>query len=211
MKNLENQNSKLREQRHDYLNQLQIVYGLLELEEYTEARDYLDPVFKDIMKVNRALKTSQPAVNALLQAKMDEAESQDIDFVLPGFSIPGISAIICLVVKSKYRHNKLLVKGKESMSFVEIPEIILIQRENHATVIYTEKDSYVTSASLSDLEKKLDPDQFLRSHKSYIINLHYIRKIEPYGRWTYIVQLKGRKEDALLTAEKYEEIKKRFL
>lgn len=82
MKNLENLNSRLREQRHDYLNQLQVVYGLLELGEYEEARAYLSPVFKDIMKVNKALKTSQPAVNALLQAKMEEAERQGIDFYL---------------------------------------------------------------------------------------------------------------------------------
>ncbi len=115
------------------------------------------------------------------------------------------------VVKSPYRHNKLLVKGKESMSFVDIPEIVLIQRENNTTVIYTEKDTFVTSASMSELEKKLDPDQFLRSHKSYIINLSRIRKIEPYGRWTYVVHFQGRKEDALLTAEKYEEVKRRFL
>lgn len=82
MKNLEDLNSKLREQRHDYLNQIQIVYGLLELGEYEDARDYMRPVFKDIMKVNRALKTAQPAVNALLQAKMETAEKQGIDFYL---------------------------------------------------------------------------------------------------------------------------------
>ncbi len=115
------------------------------------------------------------------------------------------------IVKSEMRREKLLVKGRESMSFVDIPEIILIQRENQSTVIYTERDSYVTSASMAELEKKLDPEQFMRSHKSYIINLSRIRKIEPYGRWTYVVHFKGRKEDALLTAEKYEEIKKRFL
>jgi sensor histidine kinase regulating citrate/malate metabolism len=82
MQNLENLNQKLREQRHDYLNQMQIVYGLLELEEYEEAREYLTPVFKDVMKVGRALKTSKPAVNALLQAKMEAAERQGIDFYL---------------------------------------------------------------------------------------------------------------------------------
>lgn len=115
------------------------------------------------------------------------------------------------LVKSEYRQDKLLVKGRESMSFIHIPDIILIQRENNATVIYTEKDSYVTSVSMADLEKKLDPEQFLRSHKSYIINLSRIRKIEPYGRWTYIVHFQGRREDALLTAEKFEEIKRRFV
>ena len=115
------------------------------------------------------------------------------------------------IVRSEYRQDKLLVKGKESMSFIHIPDIVLIQRENNATVIYTEKDSYVTSVSMAELEKKLDPEQFLRSHKSYIINLSRIRKVEPYGRWTYIVHFQGRKEDALLTAEKFEEIKKRFV
>lgn len=115
------------------------------------------------------------------------------------------------VLNIQHRQDKLLVKGKESMSFIHIPDIILIQRENNATVIYTEKDSYVTSVSMAELEKKLNPEQFLRSHKSYIINLSRIRKIEPYGRWTYIVHFQGRKEDALLTAEKFEEIKRRFV
>ena len=82
MANLENLNAKLREQRHEYLNQVQIVHGLLELGEYESARAYLHPVFKDIMKVNCALKTAQPAVNALLQAKMEEAERQGIDLYL---------------------------------------------------------------------------------------------------------------------------------
>lgn len=82
VENLEKLNGRLREQRHDYLNQMQIVYGLLELEEYEDAREYLRPVFKDVMKVNRALKTAQPAVNALLQAKMEMAEKQGIDFYL---------------------------------------------------------------------------------------------------------------------------------
>ena len=82
MENLEKLNSKLREQRHDYLNQMQIVYGLLELEEYEEARDYMRPIFKDVMKVSWAMKTSQPAVNALLQAKLEAAERLGIDFYL---------------------------------------------------------------------------------------------------------------------------------
>ena len=115
------------------------------------------------------------------------------------------------IVKTEKRRDKLLVKGKESLSFVDIPDIILILRENNSTAIYMEKGSFATSASLAEIEQKLDPEQFLRSHKSYIINLSKIRKIEPYGRWTYTVHFQTGKETALITAEKYEEIKKRFL
>lgn len=78
--NLEKLNSELRAGRHDYLNHLQVVYGLMELEEYEELHKYLAPVFKDMMKTGKALKTSKPAINALLKAKMDEAESRGIDF-----------------------------------------------------------------------------------------------------------------------------------
>ncbi len=79
-KNLEALNSELRSQRHDYRNHLQVVYGLMELKEYEELRRYLQPVYKRILKTGKALKTTKPAINALLKAKMDEAESRNIDF-----------------------------------------------------------------------------------------------------------------------------------
>lgn len=82
IKNLERFNSTLREQRHDYLNHIQVIYGLLELEEYEEAKRYMEPVYKDILKVSKALRTAQPAVNALLQAKLKMAEKDAIDVYL---------------------------------------------------------------------------------------------------------------------------------
>ena len=77
---VEDLNTELRTQRHDYLNHLQVVYGLMELEEYGELKKYLEPVFKDMMKTGKALKTSKPSINALLKAKMEEALRQDVDF-----------------------------------------------------------------------------------------------------------------------------------
>lgn len=77
--NVERLNSELRSQRHDYLNHLQVVYGLMELQEYEDLQKYLEPVFKNMMKTGKALKTSKPAINALLKAKMDEAEGKGID------------------------------------------------------------------------------------------------------------------------------------
>ena len=56
LKNLEKLNSELRAQRHDYLNHLQVVYGLMELEEYDELKQYLQPVYKDMLKTGKALK-----------------------------------------------------------------------------------------------------------------------------------------------------------
>lgn len=82
IKNLEELNTRLRAQRHDYLNHFQVIYGLMDLGDYEEAKKYIEPVFKDIIKVSKALKTAQPAVNALLQAKIEAAERKKIDLYL---------------------------------------------------------------------------------------------------------------------------------
>ncbi|MCB2312872.1 Spo0B domain-containing protein [Clostridium tagluense] len=75
---LENLNKTLRGQRHDFMNHLQVVYSLMEMEEYAEATGYIEKVFTDIQRINKVLKTSNPAVNALLQAKIDYGEKRGI-------------------------------------------------------------------------------------------------------------------------------------
>jgi two-component system LytT family response regulator len=114
------------------------------------------------------------------------------------------------IIRHEKGLEKLVIKNKEGISFVDKKDIIIIQRENRSTVIYTANSSYTTSEGLSEIEDKLDKTQFLRSHKSYIINISMINKIYPYGRWTYTIKLKNTDKDALLTYDKYEEIKKLF-
>ena len=75
---LEDLNKTLRGQRHDFMNHLQVVYSLMEMEEYFEATGYIEKVFKDIQRINKVLKTSNPAVNALLQAKILYGEKRGI-------------------------------------------------------------------------------------------------------------------------------------
>lgn len=102
--------------------------------------------------------------------------------------------------------DKLIIRNKEGLTLIDTADIILIQREEKSTVIYTSGGRYVTSESLGELFEKLDKNLFFRSHKSYIINLGCVSRIYPYGRWTYLVKLKGTEKDALLTREKFDEL-----
>ncbi|MDE7045224.1 MAG: LytTR family transcriptional regulator DNA-binding domain-containing protein, partial [Acetatifactor sp.] len=85
-----------------------------------------------------------------------------------------------------------------------------IERAEGCTNIVTVGEQYKTSISLSDMETKLDADRFLRCHKSYIINLSKITRIEPYGRWTYVVRFRNCDMSALMTARNYEKIREIF-
>lgn len=71
-------NHALRAQRHDFLNHLQVVYSLIEMREYEEANRYIEQVYGDIQQVSKALKTRCAPVNALLRAKMAEAEQKGV-------------------------------------------------------------------------------------------------------------------------------------
>ena len=107
--------------------------------------------------------------------------------------------------------ERLMLRHRDGVSFVDMDDILLIQREERSTVIYTEGGGrFVTSDTLAETEARLDPHVFFRCHKSYIINLNRISHIEPYGRWTYIVKLEGTTHDALITHEKYEELEQMF-
>ncbi len=82
IENLGKLNDRLRMDRHDYLNHLQVIYGLMELEEYEAMNAYLKKVYKDLLKTGKAIKTSKPALNALLAAKLAECDSKNIEMVI---------------------------------------------------------------------------------------------------------------------------------
>ena len=71
-------NNTLRAQRHDFLNHLQVVYSLIEMEEYREANEYIEQVYGRITSVSRTMKTAIPAVNALLQVKAAACEKAGV-------------------------------------------------------------------------------------------------------------------------------------
>jgi two-component system LytT family response regulator len=114
------------------------------------------------------------------------------------------------VEKAEHQYEKLIIRGKEEINLVDLDDIIMIERNDGMSRIVTNEEVFLTSQSLQSLEEKLDPQKFIRCHKSYIIRMDAIRKLEVYGRWTYTVKLKDTEETALMTSEKYDELKQKF-
>ena len=92
---LEDLNGTLRKQRHDFMNHLQVVFSLLELNEPGEAMKYVENVYGDIKKTGSVLKTAIPAVNALIAAKRQDCIDKGItlDILIHagwrGMPVPG--------------------------------------------------------------------------------------------------------------------------
>ena len=152
------------------------------------AFDYLLKPFK----LERALKTLE-----LVRERLSEREDAAERIQAAG---PTKAAV-----------GRLMLRHKEGVSLVNVESIILVQREDRMTAIYTaDGKRYMIGESLAEMEEKLPAETFIRTHKSYIVNANYIDSITPYGRWTYIVKLHGTAQDALITHEKFEELQRLF-
>ncbi|MBP2632110.1 MAG: citS 1 [Firmicutes bacterium] len=68
----------MRTQRHDFSHELQVVYGLLQVEEYQEALNYLKKSVTEVAATSELVKTDNLGVTALLYTKTGLAEARKI-------------------------------------------------------------------------------------------------------------------------------------
>jgi len=75
-------NNTLRAQRHDFMNHLQVVHSLIELNEFSDANSYINKIYTDIENVSSILKTGIPAVNAILESKRQTCKNKNIEVTI---------------------------------------------------------------------------------------------------------------------------------
>ncbi len=116
-------NHTLRAQRHDFLNHLQVVYSLMEMDEYAEATDYLEKVYGEIRAVSSFLSTRSTAVNALLKVKAGACAQEHIDLKMniksPLQNLPMPAWELCRVL------GNLIDNAMDAAKQAETPQISL--------------------------------------------------------------------------------------
>ena len=86
-------------------------------------------------------------------------------------------------LKKSRQTLKIMINGE----VIDIPlsAILYIESNLRTVTIHVQKEKntkqYSYYAAISDLEKKLEPQGFLRIHKSYLVNMHHIKKYQCKG------------------------------
>lgn len=123
-------NQDLRMQRHDFLNHIQVIYSLNELEEYEECKAYLNRIYEHIGRLSENIKTDKIAINALLQAKANEAQGLGIEYQvkirskLSELVIPDWEMCRCLGNLIDNAFTATLQYNSSSIVYIEIEENI---------------------------------------------------------------------------------------
>lgn len=80
-------------------------------------------------------------------------------------------------VGGKSAPKKIALPQLGSISFIEVDDIVSLQADSNYTIIHLkDMQKLVISKTLKDFEDLLDDNQFARIHKSYIVNLRYIKE-----------------------------------
>ena len=66
-------------------------------------------------------------------------------------------------------------------------EIVYIYTDKDNVFVKTHKESYLTRFTLRELEARLNPNLFFRSHRCYLVNIQRMRELIPYFNGTYTV------------------------
>ncbi|MTI23185.1 response regulator transcription factor [Fulvivirga sp. RKSG066] len=93
---------------------------------------------------------------------------------------------------SKYSSH-LFVQKSEKLFNLEVKDIMHLEASGDYTVLTTKDDQYLSSSGIGKLEEKLNPDQFIRIHRSTIINLNYLKEIEKHFNGGLIVKMQNAK------------------
>jgi two-component system, LytTR family, response regulator len=108
------------------------------------------------------------------------------------------------VKKSKKVVNKLLFKSYQTFVYLAPDEILYIEKEGRKSVVHTESDQFDTMESLLDIEDRL-PETFFKTHRSYLVNLKRITKIESLGE-TYAATFPQSDKKAYISKLKINEV-----
>jgi two-component system LytT family response regulator len=85
--------------------------------------------------------------------------------------------------------QRLVVRNEERIDLVPVDSIDWIESANNYTVLHCGSKTFILGESLSGLEHRLDPQQFLRIHRQRIVNLTRVVALFPVVGGVYELEL----------------------
>ena len=102
--------------------------------------------------------------------------------------------------------DKIVVKSNNNIHVIKLDDINYIESEDDYVMIHTENGKHLKHQTMKFYEEHLPRDMFIRIHRSFIVNINMIIKIEKYGKENYQVILKNG-EELRVSRSRYQDLK----
>ena len=100
-----------------------------------------------------------------------------------------IAALVSNLAERRELPERIIVRSGAKIGFVEVGDIDWIRSEGNYLRLHTGKTSHLVRETLAGLEIRLDPKQFVRIHRSTIVNVRAVKQLESLFQGEYALML----------------------
>jgi two-component system LytT family response regulator len=126
--------------------------------------------------------------------RLRRAVSRAIDMIRNGtdVSMSGLGNLIHMLARNTPEAYvpRIAVKDGHRIRLVAVRDIDWIEATDKVTVLHVDGRTFTMRDSLATLEKRLDPRQFMRIHRSAIVNVSRIEELQPWAKGDFFVRLR---------------------
>jgi len=136
------------------------------------------------------------AMDYLLKPVMAERFDKAVQRVtdkLEGDAAEKMEKLVDLNRDSNRPLSRILIRDGVHVTILDPAEVIYIEASDDYVKFHTAEKYWLKGERMNSLEKNLDPRIFCRIHRSYILNINFMARIEPYSKESRIVKLKNGK------------------
>jgi two-component system LytT family response regulator len=105
-------------------------------------------------------------------------------------SAPGLDA---LVARRGEPIERLLIRDRDQVHVIAVETVECLEAQGDYLAVLAEGRTYLKPQRISEAEEQLDPRNFLRVHRSFIINLAFLQGLERQGTERYFARLRSGK------------------
>ena len=134
------------------------------------------------------------AVDYLLKPFNKDRFSKAIEKYLaqaPAAASPKKTEEILEAANSPAQHERIVVKTGTKVKIIPVQDVEYLAADDDYVSVYTAEGSFLKNKTMNFFEQMLDPKYFVRVHRSYIIAIQQITRIDPYEKDAHLAILKS--------------------
>jgi len=85
--------------------------------------------------------------------------------------------------------DRIVLKADGALHFIKTRDVIWIEAQGDFVKVQTQGKTQLVRETLQSMERKLDAAKFLRTHRSFLVNLEHVRKVEVALYGDYVVHM----------------------
>ncbi|MCU1234684.1 MAG: response regulator receiver protein [Candidatus Solibacter sp.] len=128
-------------------------------------------------------------VTAFDEYAMKAFDAQAVDYLLKPFSAERLAKALAKLGERRAparpdgeRRQRIVVKDGARVHVIPMGKLDYVEAQDDYVALHSEGKSYLKQQAIASVEAMLDPAVFVRIHRSAIVNLERVARIEPYGK-----------------------------